>query len=678
VNYTEQVINSLKRLALFIPAGLLAGFAIGLIQAGYDLGQSGDWSYGLWRTVIEDVTRALNGSFFIALNLIVLLFLTAGVQILFGREFGGSLRAAVGLLLFFPLFLATLWLFTKFYISVRGLSVHRLPDLLRDNSDFALYMKKYFFSVLDLYALSFTFFARIWWMLAGLLVGCVFAVWFDRGLFRIGDWLSGFGRRRKKGRVQIAASVGQKPSNPWIKRLLVSLSMALVLMVIINMADKGAAIANREPRPNVILISIDTLRADRLGCYGNPSAQTPYMDLLSKNGVLFEEAISNSSWTLPGHGAMLTSVQPTALGLFKVTDRLNSHALTLAEVLRDHGFDTGAIVSYILLDRSYGFDQGFDFFDYEDLQDAQQIVDKAIKYIEPRSQKKFFLFMHLYDPHWPYEPPEEVAKAFWPGAVTPQLRNLITTGDYAQFALKVIKGPELLNDFCRAMYDGEIAYTDRELGRLFKFLVDRRMIDRTIVILTSDHGEEFKDHGYFGHGLTLYDEVLRVPLIMRFPMLLPSNMRVKGQVQSLDIFPTVLGLVGLDPARYPLGGRDLLGMIHAGSADPVPVISETSMSGDRRYALRDGRYKLITPYKLDFGGNLQIDQPEEVFDLQTDSQEKTNLDTSHPKMVEVLRQQMAKQMDAIKKQWGMGERMTHSQELSAEEIERLRSLGYLN
>ena len=228
------------------------------------------------------------------------------------------------------------------------------------------------------------------------------------------------------------------------------------------------------------------------------------------------------------------------------------------------------------------------------------------------------------------------------------------------------------------MYDGEIADIDRELGRLFRYLIDKSLIDRTVIIVTSDHGEEFLEHGFFGHGLTLYEESVHVPLIMRFPHLLPAGVRVKGQVQSLDLFPTALGLLGLDPSRYALGGRDLLFSIASGNVDALPIVLETSMSGDPRYALRNGVHKLLPPFSLDFGHGLQVQKGEEIYNLIEDPKETVNLAPDHPKMSEMLQAEMAAQMNAIRARWGVGEKLSRSQALSAEEVERLRSLGYLN
>jgi arylsulfatase A-like enzyme len=513
-------------------------------------------------------------------------------------------------------------------------------------------------------------------MIAAALPAVVSGAWFGRGIGRL--FAGPIDRLARRFAAPAPAADGAPARHPWMVRSLLAVVTVASVVLLVNIVAGGTVLMRGEPRPNVILISIDTVRADRLGCYGNQSDISPSLDKLAAHGVLFEEAMVNSPWTLPSHGAMLTGVQPSALGLFKVTDRLSNRALTLAEVLHEDGYDTGAIVSYILLDRVYGFDQGFDYFDYEDDQRAEKVVDKALKYLEPRTRQKFFLFLHFYDPHWPYEPPADAAKKFWPGLVPTPVRQLIAETDYTRFALQVIRGPELLNQYCLSQYDGEIYEMDRQLGRLFKFLVDKQMIDRTLIVVTSDHGEEFRDHGLIGHGLTLYDEALHVPLIMRLPLMMPEGVRIKGQVESLDLFPTVLTLVGLDPAPFALAGRDLLPVVQAGAAPPTPLLAETAMSGDPRYALRDGRRKLIQPYKLVFSSTLKIDKPEELFDLAADPREQQNLAAAPSPELDALRQELARRIDTVRRALAAGGSRTQSRTLSPEERERLRSLGYVN
>ncbi len=661
----SRIKNELQRLALIFPPILLGGVMVGVVLTAFEVFSDGDWTYGLWRTAFTRGARLLNQSLVDAFSLATFLFATTAAQTAAGRPRAAGLRAAIGFLFFYPFFLTVLWLFTAQAINVANLPTAKLPDLLKRNQQFGRYLYDNFVLWLDLTALPTLLVRKAQWFWPSAVVAAMFGVWFDRGAAAM--W------RLRRAPARPPAERPRRHA-VWVAAVLCAVG---VVTLIVNMTARAARLTTAEPRPNVILISLDTVRADRLGGYGNPRARTPALDLLAANGVLFEEAISNASWTLPSHGAMLTGVQPTALGLFKVTDRLNPRTLTMAKVFREYGFDTAAMVSYVLLDREYGFDRGFDSFDYVDLQSAKTIVDKAIEFVKPREFRKFFMFLHIYDAHWPYEPTEDTAKEFWPHYIGPDLRDLIDISDYAQFALKVINGPPVYNDYCQTMYDGELHDIDNELGRLFRYLVERKMIDRTLIIVTSDHGEQFLEHGLFGHGLTLYDEELHVPLIMRFPKFLPAGVRVKGQVQSLDIFPTAMALAGLDPARYALAGNDLRPATASGTATPRAMIAETSMSGDPRYALRNGKFKLISPYSLDFGHDLIVQKPEEIFELAVDPKELANLAPEHPKMAEALRLEMAEQMKSIRQKRRGGERLSHSQALSPEEIERLRSLGYI-
>lgn len=517
-----------KQLPWLIVKLLLAGFLVGLGLAVYRVVVSGDWSYGLWRTVAAMIARSLNQGCYGALSLGLFLALPTAAQIALGRTYRQSVAAAWGVVLFFPVFFSLIWLVTYIGVSRFEIETHKLPEIVRQNDDFLRFLTERFFHYLDAARVAKLLIFKAGWMMPALLLAGLFGAWFDR------------------------LTAGSRPSPPPSPRrrfrLLVAACIFGAVVLLANLFSLGARATTAGPRPNIILISIDTLRADRLQCY-NPQAQpTRALDQLARQGVLFEEAFSNSAWTLPGHGAMLAGVQPTALGLFKVTDRLGSHALTIPEVLREYGYRTAAIVSYILLDRVYGFDQGFDSFDYADEQKADEVVDKAIAYLDRRRGGKYFLFLHFYDPHWPYEPSPESAKVVWPRNVPRALRELINTTDFAKFAVKVIAGSpmtyhrdycrrienddcqKLYLDYCRAMYDGEIRDVDQQLERLLRFLVNRGLDKDTIVVVTSDHGEEFVEHGLLGHGLTLYDEAIHVPLLVCAPGWLPAGARIKGQV----------------------------------------------------------------------------------------------------------------------------------------------------
>jgi len=672
INRREQF----KQLPWLIVKLLIVGFLVGAALAVYRVAVSGDWSYGLWRTVAATITGSLNRSCYGAFSLGLFLALPAAAQIALGRSYRLSVTTALGVVLFFPLFFSAIWIVTNIGVSQFNIETHKLPEIVRKNDDFLRFLNERFFQYLDALRIAGMLVFKAGWMWPALLLAGLFGAWFGR------------------------LAPDRRPDRPPRRRfrLLLALCLMGAVVLLANLFSLAAKVTTAGPRPNVILISIDTLRADRLSCYNPQAPAARALDQLAQKGVVFEEVVSNSAWTLPGHGAMLAGVQPTSLGLFKVTDRLSSHALTIPEVLREYGYRTAAVVSYILLDRVYGFDQGFDHFDYGDNQSAEQVVDKAIAYLDARRKGKYFLFLHFYDPHWPYEPTAESARQVWPRNVPRALRELINTTDFAKFAIKVITGSpmkfhreycqrldgdncqKLFLEYCRAMYDGEIRDVDLQIERLLRHLVNRGLDADTIVVVTSDHGEEFLEHGLLGHGLTLYDEALRVPLIVCAPGLLPAGARIKGQVQMLDLFPTLLGLVGLDASRYPLGGRDLTQMVAFKEIKPEPMLAETSMSGDPRFALRTGEAKLLTPFKLEFTlpEHLHIGQAEEVYDLKEDPGEQANLAGTKTQMALALRRQMEEQLERIKNRWGMGERFSRSKALTGAEEERLRSLGYIN
>ncbi|MEW5801908.1 MAG: sulfatase-like hydrolase/transferase [bacterium] len=288
---------------------------------------------------------------------------------------------------------------------------------------------------------------------------------------------------------------------------------------------------------NLVLITIDTLRADHLGCYGNPNARTPAIDALAKQGILFRQAFSPVPLTLPSHASILTGLYPPVHGL---RDNgyfiLNEDYKTLAEVLKENGYTTGAIVASFVLNSRFGLDQGFDF--YEDTIDpdpnrsdpfryelkGDKVLDLAKEWLVNHQGEKFFLWLHFYDPHDPYDPPE------------PQ-RSLFSKG-----------GP-------RALYDGEIAYTDACLGQFIGKMDELNLRDNTLLVLTADHGEGLGEHGEKTHGIFIYDSTLQVPLIISNPGLHAENQSGSQSqisqlspdflVRTIDILPTTLGLLGL-------------------------------------------------------------------------------------------------------------------------------------
>jgi arylsulfatase A-like enzyme/Flp pilus assembly protein TadD len=283
--------------------------------------------------------------------------------------------------------------------------------------------------------------------------------------------------------------------------------------------------------PNVLLITIDTLRADRVGAYGGIGVETPALDGLAAEGVLFETSIAATPLTLPSHTSILTGMTPPRHGVRQNgIFRLDESRETLAERFRDAGYDTGAVVGAIVLDARFGLAQGFDFYDWTmpsrrasetgyPERSAAEVTEAALRWLRERD-RVFFLWLHYYDPHAAYLPP-------------------------ASFQQRFAGRP----------YEGEIAYVDEQIERVFRELRSSGDWQRTVVIVTSDHGESLGEHGERTHAYTLYDAVLKVPLILRGPGV-PAGQRVSTVVSAIDVAPTILALVGLAPLS-DADGRDL-------------------------------------------------------------------------------------------------------------------------
>ena len=260
----------------------------------------------------------------------------------------------------------------------------------------------------------------------------------------------------------------------------------------------GGCRQNKQPRANILIITVDTLRADRVGCYGYAGGLTPNVDALAKDGIVFERGVAQVPLTWPSHAAIFTGTYPFHNGVQDFTGQpLSERFRTLAESLKSNGYATGAVVSSFVLDRSWGLARGFDSYDdafagQEFLQRnlglverrAEESVNHAVGWLESHSSQPFFLWLHLYDPHSPYNPPEPFRSRF-----------------------------------ATQLYEGEIAYADSQLGRLFAWLkqAPNNLYDNTLIVFLSDHGESLGEHGEKEHGLFLYDSTVRVPLIVKPP-----------------------------------------------------------------------------------------------------------------------------------------------------------------
>ncbi len=444
--------------------------------------------------------------------------------------------------------------------------------------------------------------------------------------------------------------------------------------------------AARNRRPHVVLISIDTLRPDHLGCYGYERQTSPNIDRLAREGTRYTRAYSPTSWTLPAHMSMFTSQTPSHHGIVEDRYALGQDATTLAEVIQAGGYDTAAITSWIYVGRKFGFDQGFAHF--EELAQPQRraaasgtgaspartTTDAAIRWLQRPRENPAFLFVHYFDPHMNYEPPPPYDIMF-----DADYRG-DADGSYTwakPFIAAFQSEPRAIDardrEHMLALYDGEIAYTDAHVGRLLD-AVDRELgLDNCIVVLTSDHGEEFGEHGSLeGHGWTLYDEVLNVPLIVRWPGHVAAGRAVDDPVTLVDLGPTVLDLLKLTrPASF--AGRSVL---ESAPGQPRWLFAESDRFGVRKRSLRGPRYKIISTE--DTGGSakgLPIREGLEVFDLIEDPGETNDLSTRDSTRTSDLAKLLAEA--TARASSGSMTASARDEELSAEEEERLRSLGYI-
>ena len=274
----------------------------------------------------------------------------------------------------------------------------------------------------------------------------------------------------------------------------------------------------RQP-PNVVIIAVDSLRPDHLGCYGYGRATSPEIDALAARGALFENVVSQASWTTPSFATVLTSLYPSQHGAVTITSMLTPGLPTLAVILKARGYATCGIVNAPALGAGYGFDRGFDLYDIADpeTRDAGANTQAALAWIDTAGKAApFFLFLHHFDVHLPYAPPApfdsssiRTMAARWAAGLTP--RPTLRAREDLLAAMGAWPAAEW--NHVVSLYDGEIAFTDRAVGALLDGLGERGLLKNTLVVLLSDHGQEFFEHGAYGHGHSLYGEVLRVPLV---------------------------------------------------------------------------------------------------------------------------------------------------------------------
>jgi arylsulfatase A-like enzyme len=411
----------------------------------------------------------------------------------------------------------------------------------------------------------------------------------------------------------------------------------------------------------VLLVSIDTLRRDHVGVYGYERPTTPRLDDLANSGILCEDAVSTSSWTLPAHVSMLTSRDPGTHGAIDIEHGFNHRVPTLPGAMRESGFATEAVTSHLYVSGVYGVDDGFDNLDFQQDRKATDVANRAIELLDRLGDQPFLIFLHFYDPHWHYDPPESTRALFerpYTGKITGLWR------DFKDRTPKNTTAADL--DHLLDLYDGEIRYVDDELGRVLDQLKVRGLDRSTLVVVASDHGEEFLEHGSWEHQKTLYEEVIRVPLMIAGPGIKPR--REPAQTSILDVLPTILEWAQV-PVPAFAQGRSLL--TSPGDREAYGETDHTA-DGTYKFFLRAGqtRWKTILSNSRERGASLV---KEEWYDLSADPRESRSA-SPRTDVSDAIRIRARDRWQSGRDR-GTGSPVVH---LSAEQKERLRALGYVN
>ncbi len=414
--------------------------------------------------------------------------------------------------------------------------------------------------------------------------------------------------------------------------------LVFIVVIIAWLCSHFIFSANRIQR--VILISIDTCRADYLSCYGYRRDTTPNIDELAKEGILFENVISPVPMTLPAHSSMLTGTVPVYHGVHdNLYYELGKSNVTIAEILKDKGFSTGSVISAFVLDSRFGLDQGFDTYNdtFEEQYMAGTISERkgretsrfAIKWLQENKNEKFFLFLHYFDPHAGYTPPEPFA-----------------------------------SQFANNLYAGEVAYTDHCIGQVIDKLKQLGLYDSTLIIITGDHGEMLGEHGEPYHAFFIYESAIKVPLIFKLPGQHKAR-RIKDIVGLIDIVPTVCSVLGIEPPKQ-VQGVSLSGFFEGQKAGYgsrylyCESLTPTKYNANSLLGAVTSRYKYI-----------QTTRPE-LYDLIEDPEENNNIIDQNRQLARVLQEELREILEL-----SAGRKISDSRiELDAAAVERLKSLGY--
>ena len=444
--------------------------------------------------------------------------------------------------------------------------------------------------------------------------------------------------------------------------------LAVVGVILVGCSEKA--------EPNVILVSLDTLRADRMGVYGYHRNTTPHLEALADQGVVFENFYYNGGGTLPSHMSMMTSLYPHVHRVLDKEKTLEEERVTLAEVFKDAGYATAGFADAGWMKGKFGFDQGFEI--YDDVGGRfEKILPKAFAWIREHRDQKFFLFLHTYDTHsesgeLPYSCPGGYASQYtsdfqvdFDGCIDDKcasrlLKSINDEVKAGQAQVADFFSPADV-EYISALYDGCINYVDDRVAELTELLKKLKIFDQTLIVITSDHGEEFSEHGYFLHSQGGHEEVAHIPLIVKFPYQEYSGVRVEWLGAMVDLMPTILDILDLE-VPSDAQGITLLPAVTDGSATREDV-------------------KMVGVFRTNNWKFFERDQ--RLFDMNADRGEKRNIFSSEPNVVASLRERLDELYREHKRAIEIFEESRVSSDeneavpLTADEIKQLKALGYL-
>lgn len=452
----------------------------------------------------------------------------------------------------------------------------------------------------------------------------------------------------------------------------------LFIFIIVNLLAFYHNQLRKPDGPNVIVIVSDALRADHLGCYGYNRDTSPNIDRFASESLLFESAWANSSWTKPSVGSIFTSLLPHQHRALYWSSILERTKMTMAEVLKNLGYRTYGIQANPVLSKAYGYDQGFDYYKQIDFARAEKITQEFLRSVKYNRRRPFFAYLHYYDTHVPYDAPEVFGEKFGVNS-----HQLFKPGKFKTIEVRLLNLLGLPDEDKKSLinlYDAAINYVDYNFKFVLDSLAEAGILDKTIIVFTSDHGEEFWEHGNFDHGHTLYEELLRVPLIIGWPGKIRAE-RIKSKVQLIDLLPIIIQSSGISLKKNNTVKLNLAEIISNKRED---IFAEGILLGDYKRAIINNNWKLIensgyiNQDTLGLYGDLtryvipKYHFSYELYNLGNDPDEKNNLIEKENEEFIKLRAKMRRYRVTLE---GPNKKIEIDRN---KKLEDLRSLGYIH